>query len=69
MPDADRRRRSRRRTSQDDQVPPANGRGGRILYEVTPTDALTYDGVPALLALVALGARTQADPLIALRQE
>ncbi len=47
-----------------------------FLYEVAPTDGVTFVGVPALLALVALGASllpalraTRVDPMIALRSE
>jgi predicted permease len=47
-----------------------------LLYEVTPVDALTYAGVSALLAIVALAASlmpalraTRVDPMVALRHE
>jgi putative ABC transport system permease protein len=47
-----------------------------LLFDVSPTDLLTFSVVPAILALAALGATyvpalraTRIDPLIALRHE
>jgi ABC-type antimicrobial peptide transport system permease subunit len=48
----------------------------RFLFEVTPTDAVTFAGTAVVLAAVALGAgivpalrATRVDPIMALRQE
>jgi putative ABC transport system permease protein len=49
---------------------------GSLLFEVKPTDPLTYLAVAAILGVVALAAcyvpawrATRVDPLVALRQE